>query len=138
MTTRRDSKRVWISAELEPMDGSEHRQIARDSLFLLADLRVDGLSGEYRIKVRNLSDGGMMGEGNVRVHRGSRIDVNLRNIGWVEGTVAWVQDSRFGVAFHEPIDPRLARAKPAAADDSAPSYLRGSAQQASTGQVRKV
>ena len=33
-----------------------------------------------------------------------------RNIGWVDGTVAWTQDNRFGIAFVEEIDPKLARA----------------------------
>lgn len=51
-----------------------------------------------------------MGEGPVRVARGALIEINIRNIGWVEGSVAWVQDSRFGVAFREEIDPKLARA----------------------------
>ncbi|MFD2135280.1 hypothetical protein ACFSLT_08685 [Novosphingobium resinovorum] len=37
------------------MNQGENRQIARDSLFLMADLRVDGLDGDFRIKVRNLS-----------------------------------------------------------------------------------
>ncbi|MBB3938503.1 hypothetical protein GGR39_000132 [Novosphingobium fluoreni] len=91
------------------MDGSENRQIARDSLFLMAELRLDGTSVEHRIKVRNLSEGGMMGEGEVRVRRGDVLDVQIRNLGWVRGSVAWVQESRFGVAFVEPIDPRLAR-----------------------------
>lgn len=91
------------------MSGSEHREIGRDSLFLMADLRVHGSEGEYRIKVRNLSSGGMMGEGVVRVFRGAVVDVNIRNIGWVEGTVAWVQDNRFGVAFRDEIDPKVAR-----------------------------
>ena len=36
----------------------EKRHITRDSLFLLADLRVEGLTGEERIKVRNLSPAG--------------------------------------------------------------------------------
>jgi hypothetical protein len=36
--------------------------------------------------------------------------VALRNIGWVDGTVAWTQDNRFGIAFVEEIDPKLARA----------------------------
>lgn len=91
------------------MDGSENRQLARDSLFVMADLRLDGVDGEHRIKMRNLSSGGMMGEGAVRVSRGASVQVNVRNIGWVEGTVAWVQDNRFGVAFTEEIDPRDAR-----------------------------
>jgi hypothetical protein len=92
------------------MNGNENRQIARDSLFVMADLRLPGSNDEHRIKVRNLSAGGMMGEGPVRVTRGDRVEVNIRNIGWVEGSIAWVQDDRFGVAFCEEIDPKVARA----------------------------
>lgn len=105
----------------------EHRQIERDSLFLMADLRVDGLEGEHRIKVRNLSAGGMMGEGVVQVVRGAIVDVNIRNVGWVEGAVAWVQGNRFGVAFRDEIDPKLAR-KPLGSgsdeDAHSPRYTR--------------
>lgn len=88
----------------------DNRHLNRDSLFLMADMRVDGEDAEHRIKVRNLSAGGMMGEGQVRVARGTALKVNIRNIGWVEGAVAWVQDDRFGVAFIDEIDPKLARA----------------------------
>jgi prepilin-type processing-associated H-X9-DG protein len=101
------------------MDGNENRQIARDSLFVMADLRLAGSDGEHRIKVRNLSAGGMMGEGDVRVSRGDRIAVKIRNVGWVDGSVAWVQEDRFGVAFHEEIDPKVARA-PVASSPSTP------------------
>jgi len=106
------------------MNEGENRQIARDSLFLMADLRVDGLDADFRIKVRNLSAGGMMGEGTVRVVRGTVVQVNIRNVGWIEGSVAWVQDSRFGVAFREDIDPRLARAPVGKAEDPIPDYMR--------------
>lgn len=82
----------------------------RDSLFVMATLRLDGSDEEHRIKVRNLSSGGMMGEGDVRTVRGAVVSVNIRNIGWVEGLIAWVQESRFGIAFHEDIDPKVARA----------------------------
>ncbi len=94
----------------EMMDGNENRQIARDSLFVMADLRLSGSEEQHRIKVRNLSAGGMMGEGTVRVARGDGVEVNVRNIGWVEGSVAWVQEDRFGVAFRDEIDPKVARA----------------------------
>jgi hypothetical protein len=104
----------------ETMDGSENRQIARDSLFVMADLRLNGLDEVHRIKVRNLSAGGMMGEGAVRVARGELVEVNIRNIGWVEGSVAWVQEDRFGVAFRDEIDPKVARA-PVAPNGSLPS-----------------
>ena len=119
------------------MDASENRQIARDSLFVLADLRVDGSAQEHRIKVRNLSDGGMMGEGVVRVLRGSSVEVSIRNLGWIRGTVAWVQDTRFGVAFIDPIDPRLARMRPTSEEDAAPHFTRAP-QTTSPGTVRKV
>ncbi|EJL21110.1 PilZ domain-containing protein [Novosphingobium sp. AP12] len=106
------------------MNEGENRQIARDSLFLMADLRVDGLDSDFRIKVRNLSAGGMMGEGSVRVVRGTVVQVNIRNVGWVEGSVAWVQDSRFGVAFREDIDPRLAREPVSRVEDPTPEFIR--------------
>ncbi|MCB2066352.1 MAG: PilZ domain-containing protein [Erythrobacter sp.] len=91
------------------MSNVETRQVDRDSLFLLAQLRVDGHDQVYRVKVRNLSAGGMMAEGEVRVLRGALVEVELRNLGWVEGTVAWKQDNRFGIAFVDEIDPKLAR-----------------------------
>lgn len=94
------------------MDLRENRQIARSSLFVLVDLRLDGEGIDHRVKMRNLSAGGMMAEGAVRVMRGAVVWVNLRNIGWVEGTVAWIQDNRFGIAFRDEIDPAPARTAP--------------------------
>ncbi|MCB2075962.1 MAG: PilZ domain-containing protein [Novosphingobium sp.] len=120
------------------MDGNENRQIGRDSLFLMADLRVDGLDGEHRIKVRNLSSGGMMGEGAVRVARGAIVSVNIRNLGWVEGTVAWVQDNRFGVAFRDEIDPKIARA-PVSEGGHTPRFTRPPLPGGASGsQLRKI
>lgn len=121
------------------MTETDNRQIARDSLFLMADLRIDGLDGEHRIKVRNLSAGGMMGEGSVRVVRGAVVEVNIRNVGWVEGSVAWVQENRFGVAFREDIDPKLARAPVGVGEDPAPPYVRNHQARLSSGStVRKI
>lgn len=93
------------------MSNVDTRQVNRDSLFLLAQLRVDGRDEVFRVKVRNLSAGGMMAEGDVKVMRGALVEVELRNIGWVEGTVAWKQDNRFGIAFVDEIDPKRARAQ---------------------------
>lgn len=108
------------------MSNVDTRQVNRDSLFLLAQIKVDGREGETRVKVRNLSPGGMMAEGDVAVIRGSLVSVELRNLGWVEGTVAWKQDNRFGIAFVHDIDPAAVRA-PAASETasySAPHYTR--------------
>ena len=96
--------------DVTTMTGVETRSVSRDSLFLLANVRVEQESEHHRVRVRNLSDGGMMGEGTIKINRGNRVDVELRNVGTVKGTVAWVQDQRFGVAFDEEIDSQAARA----------------------------
>lgn len=85
------------------------RQVDRDSLFLLADMYVGGSERPERVKVRNLSPGGMMAEGAIEVERGTSVTVELRNVGPVCGTVAWVQGRRFGVAFEREIDAKLVR-----------------------------
>ena len=105
------------------MTDSDLRQIGRDSLFVMADLRIDGLPGEHRIRVRNLSAGGMMAEGTLLVERGQVAWVNVRNVGWTEGSVAWVQDSRFGIAFRQEIDPMVARA-PIEVGEGTPRFVR--------------
>lgn len=119
------------------MNGTKNRQISRDSLFVMAEMRLDGVEGEHRIKLRNLSAGGMMGEGTVRVTRGAIIWVNVRNIGWVEGTVAWVQDNRFGVAFAEEIDPKIARL-PAKGEPEDARLMRRPPPPIGNGTVRKI
>ena len=90
----------------------DHRQLSRDSLFLLAEVRVAGGLAAHKVKVRNLSAGGMMAEGSLPAVRGARISVQIRNVGWVEGSIAWVQGDRCGIAFDEDIDPIVARAAP--------------------------
>jgi hypothetical protein len=108
------------------MSNVDTRHVNRDSLFLLAQVRVDGQNEMSRVKVRNLSAGGMMAEGEAKIVRGTLVAVELRNLGWVEGSVAWKQDNRFGIAFVNEIDPAAVRAPPAsqAPDFDAPRYTR--------------
>lgn len=125
------------------MTGVETRSVARDSLFLLADVRIEQGAEVHRVRVRNLSDGGMMGEGYLRVQRGHRVSVELRNIGSVSGTVAWVQDSRFGVAFDEEIDSQKAR-RPLQTEEGLeaaavqPSWAHRAPPPPETSQLRKI
>ena len=91
------------------MSSTETRQTLRDSLFLFANLRLAGNDKVLRAKVRNLSAGGMMAESDIRVTRGAQISIELRNIGWIEGVVAWTQDNRFGIAFKNAISADLVR-----------------------------
>ncbi len=91
------------------MGDNENRHIARDSLFVMARMRL-GDGPEHNVRVRNLSAGGLMAEGSVKVQCGDPLTLELRNIGWVDASVAWVHGARFGVAFAEDIDPMVARA----------------------------
>ena len=106
------------------MTGVDTRHINRDSLFLSADVRLDGDPSSSRVKVRNLSAGGMMAEGDLQVMRGARVTVELRNLPAIEGSVAWVQDNRFGVAFAHEIDPRAPRTAVGNNDISTPRFVR--------------
>jgi hypothetical protein len=105
------------------MGDSEHRQLARDSLFVMAELRVDGAAEPQRVKVRNLSSGGMMAEGASAVARGQLLKIDIRNIGWVEGSIAWVQGTRCGIAFRDEIDPKIAR-MPNSGETDQPALVR--------------
>lgn len=100
---------TFTPAEPAP-GGARVRQ--RDSLFLTAMLiREDGRSTEVR--VRNLSEGGVMAEGVQPIAMGAPVIVVLRGIGEAPGRVAWYVDHRAGIAFDQPIDPKRAR-KPVA------------------------
>jgi len=106
------------------MSGVDTRHLDRDSLFLMAEIRLDGTENSERLKVRNLSPGGMMAEGVMEIVAGTRLMVNLRNIGWIKGSVAWVQENRFGVAFDKEIDPKLPRQHVGNGDISTPRFVR--------------
>ena len=80
----------------------------RDSMLLKAILRFQ-TSREDEVRIRNLSAGGLMAEAPMPVARGEKVEVNLRNIGWISGSVAWVSEGRLGIAFDHPIDPAEAR-----------------------------
>ena len=100
------------------------RNLNRDSLFQTALLRADPVSEGIKVKVRNLSNGGMMAEGMLTVSRGDRLLVELRNAEAVRGTVAWTQGTRIGIAFDEEIDARAVREFRAPSPAEAPRFVR--------------
>ena len=100
------------------------RNLNRDSLFLTATLHAGPAGEAVRVKVRNLSDGGMMAEGLLALSRGDRVTVELRNTKPVRGVVAWTQGNRFGIAFEEEIDAKATRAVMAVTETAAPRHTR--------------
>lgn len=110
--------------ETESMSPLETRDVDRDSLFLVTDLVRDDGQVPASVRVRNLSAGGMMVEGDVRLKRGTRVAAELRNIGPVAGTVVWALGRRLGIIFDELIDPKLARMQVHGGNKEAPGYAR--------------
>lgn len=106
------------------MTAIDTRNLKRDSLFLMADVRLEGSVRSERVKVRNLSDGGMMIEGELIASAGQHVVVTLKKIGEVGGVVAWSQSARVGISFDEPVDAGLARTSLVSEKSEAPRYAR--------------
>jgi hypothetical protein len=81
----------------------------RDSLFLLAKMRLAGDVEAHDVRIRNLSEGGTMAEFARPVAADTAVELELRGIGSVAGRVAWYEEGRMGIAFDTAIDPKLAR-----------------------------
>lgn len=82
----------------------------RYRLLLVADIVAEGNASAARYTVRNLSPGGMMAQGEGTLPAGSRVSVTLRNVGTIQGKVAWAENGRYGIAFDSEIDPQAVRA----------------------------
>lgn len=91
-------------------DGSApQRGDSRDSLLLAAQFRAKGRRNSVQVRVRNLSAGGLMAEYEGPIGVGDAVEIEVRNIGWLSGTVAWATNGRIGVAFDVAVDPMRAR-----------------------------
>lgn len=119
------------------------RNLKRESLLLMAELAVEGRADACRVKVRNLSDGGMMAEGDFQLARGERVTVRFQKIGDVRGVVAWCEGNRAGIAFDHEIDSMALRPGSSSngSDSQSPRHTRTPSSQRSatrTGDRRKV
>lgn len=102
---------------------ARNRQDPRDSLFLMADLRIIGQNSVRPVRVRNLSAGGLMAEYPEGLAQGLRVEFDVRGVGWVSGQIAWCAAGRIGVAFDRQIDPMLAR-KPVGQGAQTPVFVK--------------
>jgi PilZ domain len=118
-----------MNKPIDPLDnqeiGAPKRGNSRDSLLVKAVLRFPVTGEEGEVRVRNISSGGLMAEAPLRAPRGETVEVKLRNIGWISGKVAWVAESRFGIAFDYPIDPKATHHSAASSQSNpdVPHYL---------------
>ena len=96
-------------AAAEEMRVSTPRAKDRDSLFLLAQMRLGDEAKVRDVRVRNLSEGGLMADVDAPVAVGTVATLDLRGIGEVCGRVAWFAEGRVGIALDTSIDPKKAR-----------------------------
>ena len=78
-------------------------------MLLTATLRRVGRGDAVPVRIRNLSAGGLMAEHGPVLPVGAEVEIDLRGVGQVRGTVAWSAEGRIGVAFVEEIDPKAVR-----------------------------
>ncbi|RJF92884.1 PilZ domain-containing protein [Sphingomonas cavernae] len=101
---------------------SQGREVVRDSLFLAGIVHCSG-GEEHKVRVRNLSAGGMMAECHAAFAKGDAVEVILRGVGRVTGKVAWKTEDRIGVAFDMEIEPAAAR-RPVGRGAAAPDHAK--------------
>lgn len=112
------------SIEAETADAAESgRARKRDSLFLSARLTFPGKPVTHDVRVRNLSEGGLMAEYEPIVEPDTAVTLEMRGLGELTGRVAWCTRGRLGIAFDLPIDPSRAR-KPVGTGKPAPAYTK--------------
>lgn len=88
------------------MSAVERQRKIRDSLYVFARMCFAGDTERHRIRIRNVSAGGLMAECAVIPRHGEPVMIELNGLGWLHGTVCWVQEHRFGIALRRDIDPR--------------------------------
>jgi hypothetical protein len=81
----------------------------RENLLLAANIWLGDEAEMRDVRIRNLSEGGLMFELDKIVEVGTPVRFALRGIGDVAGKVAWCAAGRMGVALDAPIDPEKAR-----------------------------
>jgi len=80
----------------------------RQNLLLMASLCLRG-SETCRVRVRNISRGGVKVTGPVVPPAGALVRIQLPNLGWLSGTVAWTSGDDFGIKLTSAIDPAAVR-----------------------------
>ena len=89
--------------------GDAARRDDRDSLMVLARIRIEGEGESVPVRVRNVSSGGLMAQATDDYQPGVRVEIELEGMGRVAGSVAWAEAGRIGIAFDHPVDKQRAR-----------------------------
>lgn len=116
------SGRITTATDHADAEHSQRRRV-RDSLLLIAQIRVDTSPAVHEVRVRNLSEGGLMIEFERALAVDTPVTLDMRGVGEVTGRVAWCTEGRLGIALDAPIDPKKAR-KPVGQGVTTPSFAK--------------
>lgn len=84
----------------------EQRRVAKRTRVLMrANMRVPTTGDEHALTIRNISSTGLLAAGNVSLFSGTRVEVDLPNIGWMAGEIVWHENGVVGVHFAAIIQP---------------------------------
>ena len=108
------------------MSAIETRRFARESVYLLAEVSDESSPSSRAIKLRNLSEAGLMMTCQSAMSVGDTGIFKLGEAGEVNGTVVWAHGGRFGVALDHTIDPQCLHQRLFHPDSEAPRYARSS------------
>ncbi len=103
--------------------GPGEQRRSRDSLLLSASMRIGSATEAHDVRIRNLSEGGMMIEFDRALAVDTAVMLDIRGIGEVAGRIAWCTEGRMGIALDAPIDPKKAR-KPVGAGATTPTFAK--------------
>jgi len=93
-------------AREEAEDAVDDRE--RQNLLLMANVCLRG-SEACRVRVRNISSGGVKVLGPLVPYAGEAVRIELPNLGWLRGKVAWTSGEEFGIQLYSQIDPLVVR-----------------------------
>ena len=116
-----------VSTLDEPHD-CNRRIAARSRILMRSKLRVRGSDHEYPILIKDVSSTGLRASTEVSFFAGSRIEVEIRGVGWVAGEIVRAaRPGQTGIKFAALIRPELLH-QPVSGSYSTPgaprSYLR--------------
>lgn len=75
---------------------------------LMATVRLAG-AADQRLRIRDISAGGLKVTSALKPARGTKVHIELLELGWVTGEIAWATESTFGVRLVHRVDPAAAR-----------------------------
>ena len=85
-------------------DGFQFNRPPRQGLLKLANVQWNGM--QFQVRVRNVSTGGALVEGDRTLPPGSSVQLDLPECGSIGAEVRWAEARRMGLQFDDPLDLR--------------------------------